>query len=312
MNAPATLTGLAVGDALGMPFEMATVSDSRLRAWTGDYEDGSRSPFTKELGPGQWTDDTKMARALTDSLLQEQGYSPLGAAREYLRWFDSGDWRGIGTSIHKAMVRLKAGFPWTQSGVPNAEGNGTAMRVAPIGLFYRYNIQAAVEMAGHDAHITHRSHEARVGSIAVAAGVACLLQRSTPETVISKVLEWLPPSLIRDRLIHAERAAQLPELRSDERALADAMAEFGSKAHVVDTVPSAFLALAATTSFKGAVRAAILCGGDTDTTGAVTGALAGTFYGIEEVAPFLEKLEDATALRDLEQRLSDAAPQVHL
>lgn len=308
--APATLTGLAIGDALGMPFEMAKPANPRLKAWGGGYEDGSRSPYTKDLSAGQWTDDTKMAKALAESLIEEQAYSPARAARKYLEWYRSGDLRGIGTATFQAMKKLDMNVPWTQSGTPSAEGNGTAMRVAPIGLFYRHNLQAAGEMAAIDAPITHNSHEARVGSVAVALGVVALLQGAIPETVVSKVLEWIPDSEIRTRLREVERSFEYLVGSTDE-AVAEAIAVKGAGAHVIETVPAAFMAFAATRSFKGALRAAILCGGDTDTTGAVTGALAGTYYGISQVEPFLAGLEAAAELRALEQALYDNAPQVH-
>lgn len=309
MNAPATLTGLAIGDALGMPFEMSKVTDPRLRAWTGLFEDGSRSPYTRELGRGQWTDDTKMAKALAESLVEEKAYSPAGAARKYLEWFNSGDLRGIGTATFKAMTRLQAGVPWTQSGTPDAEGNGTAMRAAPIGVFYRHNFQAVLEMAAFDARITHDSLEARVGSIAVAGGVAAILQGISPYDVVFKLLEWLPDSRIRTRLQGVtEKAPRL--LGKDDREVADAIAEIGAGAHVVETVPAAFFAVAATTSFQSAVRVAILCGGDTDTTGAVAGALAGTFYGYSAVSQYLSGLEGASELRALEKALFNDAPMM--
>lgn len=305
----ATLTGLAVGDALGMPFEMSPALDPRLLAWKGGYLDGRNSPYTKELKAGQWTDDTKMAKMLAGSLLREDTYSPADAARSYLGWFRSGDLRGIGTSTHKAMSRLDAGFPWTQSGDPGAEGNGTAMRVAPIGVLFRFNIQAAAEMAAIDARVTHKSAEAEAGSMAVAVGVSSLLQGSTPQTVIGKVLEWMPEgSQMKFRLMAAQ--ARAGPGRS-ERELADVIADMGVAAHVIQTVPAAFLAVAATTNFRDAVRVAILAGGDTDTTGAVAGALAGTYYGIEQVAPFLDQLEAAQELRDVEQNLFAAARTVY-
>jgi ADP-ribosylglycohydrolase len=61
MIQPATLTGLAVGDALGMPFETNHFSSRRLNQWDGSFQ---ASDFHK-LDPGQWTDDTQMATALT-------------------------------------------------------------------------------------------------------------------------------------------------------------------------------------------------------------------------------------------------------
>ena len=301
----ATLTGLAVGDALGMPFEMKP-SDSRLlREWEGDFQD-SHSPITTDLKAGQWTDDTKMALALSRSLLAEETYSPAGAARGYLEWFNSKDWRGIGLTTNRALTRLRTGLPWTQSGIEGSEGNGTAMRVAPLGLLFRTNLQAAAEMAAIDAEITHRSVEARYGSIAIAVAVALLVQGTVAkEDVVLKVLEWVGESKLQKQLQRAQFFLGAPR-----ESLLKRLIELGTSPHVVRTVPAALYAFAATNSFAEAVELAIRAGGDTDTTGAITGALAGTWYGIEQVAPYADKLEAFNYLRYLEICLHNSAKEL--
>lgn len=305
----ATLTGQAVGDATGMPFEMAACHSPQLLGWKGGFLDGKNSPYTKDLKAGQWTDDTKMAKALAESLLAEKTYSPADAARRYLAWYESGDLRGIGTTTQKAMERLAAGHPWSQSGILKSEGNGTAMRAGPIGLLFRQNTEAAAEMAAIDARLTHKSPEAEAGSIAVAVGVSVLLQGATPGTLIDQVLKFIPEGTqMRYRLMAAKAKTQAGRT---ERELAESIADMGAGPHVIQTVPAAFLAVTSTKNFRDAVRAAILCGGDTDTTGAIAGALAGTFYGIGEVAPFLDQLEAGQELRDLEQNLFAASRPVY-
>lgn len=306
-HVPATLTGQAIGDALGMPFELLPNGHDHLRTWKGGFVSGRNSPFTRDLNPGQWTDDTKMAVQLAQSLRHEQTYSPVDASRRYLAWFHSGDLRGIGKMTRQALTRLDMNLPWTQSGGVGAEGNGTAMRVAPIGLFFRHNIQAAGEMAVIDARITHNSLEAATGSMAVALGVAALLQGATPEDLAHRIVDLLPPSRVRDGLVDID----MLDLGSDHRedALARKIADMGVSAHVVQTVPAAFAAFAATRNFHDAVRVAILAGGDTDTTAAITGALAGTYYGASQVEPFMAQLEDADVLRELEVTLYEDAPE---
>ncbi len=82
---PRTLTGLAIGDALGMPFEMKEHTDPVLESWDGKFHPCPDShPFCKDLKAGQWTDDTKMARALAMSLKERLTYDPADAAAEYL------------------------------------------------------------------------------------------------------------------------------------------------------------------------------------------------------------------------------------
>ena len=304
----ATLTGLAVGDSLGMPFETKSRFEGPLLEWNGWFE----SSAYHKLKPGQWTDDTQMATALAESLVAEGTYSPADAAKRYLQWHQSGDCRGQGGATGKAMCKLQAGLTWIQSGSPDAQGNGTAMRIAPLGLFYHRNIDAAAKFARVDARITHRSEEAEVGAVAVAVGVAMLAQRSANrDNLIHKVTEWTCPFGTQ---VHARLHSLLGLLNRDfsnPETVVDALVEMGTGGHIIQTVPAAFLAFAATTNFKDAVEVAIRAGGDTDTTAAIVGALAGTFYGVQEVARYLDELEGAEGLRALERRLYAEGPTVY-
>jgi ADP-ribosylglycohydrolase len=304
----ATLTGLAVGDSLGMPFETMSRFEGPLLVWNGWFE---ASKYHK-LDAGQWTDDTQMATALAESLLFMGTYSPAEAAKRYLKWHTSGDCRGQGGATGKAMAKLKAGLTWAQSGTPNAEGNGSAMRVAPMGLFFHRNIEAAVKMARVDSRITHGSLEAEVGAIAVAVGISLLAQHSaTRDTLIHKVIEWTGSTGTQ---VHARLFNVLGVLKRDlstNEKVVDTLVEMGTGGHVIQTVPAAFLAFCATRSFKDAIECAIRAGGDTDTVGAITGALAGTAYGIEQVARYLQDVEGAEQLRALERRLYAEGPSVY-
>ncbi len=290
-----------------MPFEMKPSLGQALLEWKGFFED-SLSPITADLKAGQWTDDTKMARALAESLLANGTYSPADAADRYLAWFESKDLRGIGTTTAKALSRLQRGLPWTQSGIAGSEGNGTAMRAAPLGLMFWRNIQAASEMARIDAQITHKSEEAELGSVAVAVGVALLVEgHIAKEDLILKVLEWMPTKsqmAARLRAAHnlAPRGRRVNKADND-RSFVETLVDLGTGAHVVQTVPAAFCAFMGSESFQDAVEVAIRAGGDTDTTGAIVGALAGTYYGIEQVARYADKVEEGGALRGLEVRL---------
>lgn len=310
----ATLTGLAVGDALGVQFETAPFDDPRLLRW-----DGKMGPSEyHQLRAGQWSDDTMMAKLLSESLLYSGTYCPGDAAKRYAAWLESGDKRGMGKATERALSRLRSGLSWTQSGIIDAEGNGSAMRAAPIGVFYHHNVEAASHMAVVDASITHGSKEAQCGSVAVAVATAVLTMGGDRHSFAYKVLDWLPEgSRVRLGIESVVRLCEDVFWKSDMgpttvRAASMALAAIGTKSHVVQTVPAAFLAFMATESYKDAVEAAIRAGGDTDTTAAITGALAGTFYGIDQVRPYLASVEKCDLLRNLEERLfSSARPVYH-
>ena len=310
MKQPATLTGLAVGDALGMPFETDHFSSKRLAAWDGSFQ---ASTYHK-LQPGQWTDDTQMATVLAKSLLDNQTYAPADTARRYQALFDSGKLRGAGSAVKASMSRLIARMPWIMSGVPS-EGNGGAMRVAPLGLYFHNNVEAVDIFARMDAAITHNQIEALVGAQAVAMAVATLVQgRADQHNLTHRVVDWLKPSRVKERLQEVCTKLNRGYDRPDQ-VLKD-LIEMGTGAHVVETVPAAFLAFCGTGTFKDAVVTAIQAGGDTDTVAAITGALAGSFYGTKQVDPYLFDpnnvgLEEAHRLRALESDLFNNAPPVY-
>lgn len=78
--------------------------------------------------------------------------------------------RGIGITTNEALYRLLSGVNWKKSGRrgEHAAGNGTAMRIAPIGLFYYLHLDALKKYCTEASIITHNNIEAINGAIAVA------------------------------------------------------------------------------------------------------------------------------------------------
>jgi ADP-ribosylglycohydrolase len=311
---PATLTGLAIGDALGMPFETHAFHSRDLISWNGSFQSGAVNEMQSHLEPGQWTDDTMMALGLAQSLIECDTYSPAVASMKYVEWYYSGDHRGMGKATMAALERIIKGFHWVNSGMLGAEGNGSAMRAAPLGLFYRHSPATAGLMAAIDANITHRSEEARCGSAAVAVAVALLstgrFDKSElfPRTLYHLGLETKLASKLRDAHSFYD---SLPSDKAERvKASFKQVLEMGTAAHVVQTVPAAFLCFLVTDTFADAVDMAVRAGGDTDTTAAITGALAGTYYGTEQVTPYLDELEAAQRLQLCDKLLRLASPHI--
>jgi ADP-ribosyl-[dinitrogen reductase] hydrolase len=281
-----------------MPFETLKPSSPTLRAWDGKYG----SSEYHGLGPGQWTDDTQMSMALAETLIKRGFYEPSAVAAAYLRWFQSGDCRGIGGNTRDAMLKLAGGAPWYGSGIVGAEGNGTAMRAAPLGLQHWRGIErlkAAAHWARIDSAITHVSNEAKEGSAAIAVAVSHLSSGGTQDTLLNTVLAYIEASHVQV-LIHRikneiECCAGIVDLKTNM-----GWDEKGVSAHVTQTVPAALAMFCLTRDYYEAVHQAILLGGDTDTVGAITGALAGAYYGKEglpeELLAPLERASDIAAL----------------
>lgn len=297
----ATLVGCAVGDALGNPFEMKPAASPLLKEWDGLFKEGGTFWWGQ---PGQYTDDTLMSMALSASLVEFQRFNPEDVASKYLAWMESGNTRGIGGTTAMALTHLKLGATYLESGVSkNADGkpvggNGTAMRASPIGLVYRHDLSKLMEIAIKDASITHNSLEPKIGSVAVAMGTALFANRvSDPKNLIMDVAGVLVESEVRNQL---ELAQQCIEKGIDP---AQALAAIGTHGYVPATVGAAFYCVGATDNFKDAVIMAVKGGGDTDTTAAIVGAMAGTWYGLEGIPDEYRSVEDFDLLDGLTQEL---------
>jgi ADP-ribosyl-[dinitrogen reductase] hydrolase len=305
MNKIATLVGCAIGDALGNPFEMHPATDPVLIAWDGEFKEGGTFWWGQ---PGQYTDDTLMSLALSASLLEHTGFNPVDVGRKYLAWMESGNTRGIGGTTATALTRLKFGSSVKESGLTHtpdglpAAGNGTAMRASPIGLVYRNDLIKLVEVATMDAMITHNSIEPKMGSIAVSLGVALLANRiSSPQSVLWDITDVLEDSIVKGKL---QMAQHWLEQGSDMASIAaEALENIGTKGYVPETVGAAFFCLGATDNFRDAVVMAVKGGGDTDTTAAIVGALAGTYYGMDGIPEEYKSVENFDLLDGLTQEL---------
>jgi len=299
----ATLVGCAVGDALGNPFEMWSVSEPKLQAWDGQFKAGG----TFWVGEaGQYTDDTLMSIALATSLIEKEGFDQEHVALQYLAWMESGNTRGIGGTTHRALTRLKNGASVLDSGVTHndgkpASGNGTAMRASPIGLWYRKNPEKLIEVAMADASITHNSFEPKMGSVAVALGTAILANGTADKRgVLEAVADIVSDSIVKEKLLLALKHIEMGTEHFE------ALAEIGVNGYVPETVGAAFYCLGATDNYKDAVVLAVKAGGDTDTTAAIAGAMAGTLYGLDGIpTEYKEKVENFELLQSLTDELAN-------
>jgi ADP-ribosyl-[dinitrogen reductase] hydrolase len=298
----ATLVGCAIGDALGNPFEMKSAESPAIQEWDGLFKAGG----TFWVGePGQYTDDTLMSIALSTSLIEKQGFDPDDVAQKYLAWYDSGNTRGIGGTTASALMHYKLGATWQESGLTHnpdgtpTGGNGTAMRAAPLGLWYRNDHSLLLKNAMLDASITHNSLEPKMGSVAVALGNALLASgQCNPQEALDAVVDVLADSYVKDKLVLAQA------LLKEKADPVEALALIGTHGYVPSTVGAAFYCVAATFYFEDAVVMAVRGGGDTDTTAAIAGAMAGTYYGLEAIpSEYKDQVENFDLLQSLTDEL---------
>jgi ADP-ribosyl-[dinitrogen reductase] hydrolase len=283
------LLGLACGDALGTTLEFRTPGTfSPISDMVGG------GPFNLEAG--QWTDDTSMALCLAESLIQMHGFDAEDQMSRYVRWWrdgylsSTGRCFDIGITVRSALTRYEqTGDPFSGSTDPHSAGNGSLMRLAPIPLAYRASPELAIHYAGESSRTTHAApaalHACRYYTALV---IGALAGRSKEEL--------LSPDFFTGSLV-----PEIAEIAAGSYKAKNPPAIAGTR-YVVKSLEAALWAFYRSNTFEtGALLAANL-GDDADTTAAVYGQLAGSFYGAESIPQsWLNKL----AMRDFIEGMAD-------
>ena len=267
------LVGTAVGDSLGLPREGL----GRRRA-ARIYGGPLRQRWL--LGRGMLSDDTEHACMTAQALLAAGEDDDDGArfARSLawkLRWWLAALPPAIGFGTLRSLVRAWLGI--SPSGVRSA-GNGAAMRAPIIGAWCDDPDRIAPLVAASTA-ITHRDPRALAGATAIAIAAHHAM---SPRLAPAAVLADIHARVAEPELLGAlDRVARALDDRSEPAALADQLGlARGVTGYVNHTVPICLHAwLRAPADIRGALERVVALGGDTDTTGAIVGALAGACAG---------------------------------
>ena len=330
------LAGLALGDALGMPTQ--AMSPQQIQTVYGHVTglvDGDKSqPYAPGMAAGSVTDDTEQALLIASLLLKGRGSGLNLDASEFshalLAWEDSMIERGsldlLGPSTKAALERVRAGEDPLRVG---GEGttNGAAMRVTPIGIAASTSApQLFADAVWSSCQVTHATRQGFQSAALVAAAVSLGIDAGAADVTD---LLWKAVAFVRSL---PERGAWSPEpdvVAATHRALKLAaqpssslewLAEqIGTAVASAQAIPMAFALLARDPSPCALLQAANL-GGDTDTIGAIAGAILGASLGVEVFDAYgLAQVEqvsqldlpsvatDLLALRDREGGFAPAA-----
>ena len=289
------LLGTAVGDALGVPFETKLANHELLVTWDGQSYLGSEH---HRLKPGQYSDDTQMSLMVAESLIENHAFNPDDLAERYVDWIVSGRARGYGKTTLLAVQNLVNGKHWSESGIAGSYGNGTAMRAAPFGVYFRNDLQSLISICKMDSSITHASDEAEAGSIAIGVAAYYAVNRET-EGLLDELWRILPDSKVKSTIYSLDSLIDSPYITPEQ-----ALRVIGTKADVRQTVPAALYCFLKFDSYHEAVLAAIKAGGDTDTTAAIVGALFGAKFGMKGInRDLIRSVEESDRLVELDSQL---------
>lgn len=259
------LVGLACGDAVGAPVEFYRRGSFAL---VTDMED--KGPY----GLGKWTDDTAMAICLANSLT-EKGFDLEDQIKKYSDWaykgyVDAKSVGGIGrtvaNSISKYMRTKDASGGPTD---PATSGNGSLMRMAPVPMFFYPDMKNAILQSAESSKTTHGSQ---------ACLEACMLFSEMLHNAFAGKSKSDILYRTTTKIQHPEiLSIQYGEYRNKEAK------DIHGTGYVVQSLEAALWCFATTKNYKDAVLKAVNLGDDADTTAAITGQIAGAFYGYSSI-----------------------------
>ncbi|NHZ36994.1 ADP-ribosylglycohydrolase family protein [Massilia rubra] len=287
-----SLLGLACGDAVG-----TTVEFSPRGSFAPVTDMTGGGPF--RLKAGQWTDDTSMALCLAESFLTKGEFDPLDQINRYRNWCQwgylssTGTCFDIGMTVQDALSRFSvSGNPYSGSTNPRSAGNGSLMRLVPAVLFAYPDRARVSQHAADSSRTTHGAPEA-VQACQLFAGI------------LSAALDGQPKEAL---LANAGFAPTEPTLAAMATGafLDKADSDIQGTGYAVDSLEAALWCFFHTDSYEAAVLRATNLGDDADTTAAISGQLAGAFYGVQGIpARWLDQISMRAEIDDMACRLFD-------
>ncbi len=265
-RARVALDGLSVGDAFGERFFVSPAT-----------VEGLIEQRALPAAPWRWSDDTAMALGVFEVLERLGGIDRDQLAAVFARRYWAEPDRGYGGGAHRVLQSLNEGVSWAVAAASLFEGqgsmgNGSAMRVSPIGAYFADDLALVVAHAAASADPTHAHPEGRAGAIAVAVAtaVACTHGRAaSAERLLDEVLGRTPEGPTREGLVYARRLGFGVDLRTAASALGN-----GARVTAADTVPfSVWAAARHLHDFEEAMWTTVAALGDRDTTCAIVGGI---------------------------------------
>ncbi len=295
-----TMLGSALGDAIG---ELAFRFSERERLLS--EVDGSAKLV--------YTDDTAMSIALAESLVEVGDIDQHHLGDSFYQHYLKEPWRGYGAGppqvfnmVEEEEIEYQEAAHRLYDG-KGSMGNGAAMRVAPLGMYY-YTSEALYEKAQDSALVTHTHPIGIDGAALQAAAIAQTIRLNnqrpfSPQTFIESLIVFARTTEFKGSL------ARIPQLIEQDVNASEAAASLGGGIAAHQSVPFALYSfLKHPHSFLETILCAVLNGGDRDTMGAMAGALCGGYLGVEAIPPdWRQKLENNQHIETLARELAARA-----
>lgn len=307
--------GTATGDILGIPVEgwkaaqikryvpggriIQPIAPFFVKDSSGNVieqdEFGKLKYYSKDLKKGDYSDDTILTLALTESIVECRSINLNDIAKRQLREYeirvrpDGSVIGGFGGTTMEALKRLKQGVSPLESGIIGGPGNGPAMKMAPLGIYMHItgSYEKGIESARAISRITHLDPRSVVSGIVQAHAVYCLLNGTSKDDFISSALEvskkyeepLTTQFALHDKGSFTSRLEWIS--KNKDATVEEALSVLGNTSLVFKSHPFALFMFQKywDNPIEGLLEL-VNTGGDCDTTGAIYGALVGAKDGM--------------------------------
>ena len=273
--------GFCVGDALGVPVEFSTREERKndpikeMRAY-GTYH----QPF------GTWSDDTSLTICLIDAI--NNGYSIESVAENFVNFYGKGCFTpygevfDIGNSTRDSIARMYSGKNPIDCGgkLETDNGNGSLMRILPIAFYgQKANARELIKLVEEVSSLTHGHNRSKLACILYIEFAVQIILGQEKEEALDRTIAFINNNCLE---------AYSVELKNFERILSKRIIsvsekEIKSTGYVIDTLEAVLWTFFHADGYRDAILKAINLGGDTDTIAAITGGVAGIYYGANDI-----------------------------
>jgi ADP-ribosyl-[dinitrogen reductase] hydrolase len=259
------------------------------------------------VGHGTWnqpagtiTDDTEQALCIARSLVEHQAFDPADVAERFVAWYDSGPF-DIGGMTRRSLTRLKRGDAWDEAGQhvwensPEGQnaGNGSVMRCPPLAIPYATEWDRLAEVSRQSSQITHADPRCTEGCAVLNLTVAGLLDDA--DAPLQDALDYVGADAPGELVTALEPLAR-----------GDAPGTLETSGYVVHSLQTALHDGLLADSVEEAIVTAVNRGGDTDTIGAIAGAVAGARFGASQLPDrWLGAIDEVDELGGLAAQLTN-------
>lgn len=293
------LFGLIVGDALGVPVEFQSreyLTENPVRDMIG-YGSYNQPP-------GTWSDDSSMTLCLLDALTD--GYDLNQIAAYFVKWYDEAYWTphgnvfDIGNATRIAINKLKKGISPKESGGRDerSNGNGSLMRILPL-VFFLKDVKDRVKRFEYINEVSGITH-GHIRSV-----LSCYYYLEFADQLLDGKNGFVAYESANISFIELTKLLEIDasEKQHFDRLLTGNIQrleeyKISSTGYVIHTLEASVWCILTSNSYTEAVLKAVNLGIDTDTTGVVTGGLAGLLWSADDIPKKWQK--QIARLNDIE------------